>query len=121
MPKKQTTATSTEIFKYAEAKHGIQWNPCNDLFFCTEVMKFHGCVSFSLEDSLPCEPLYETVEPDYEVTPEIIKNIMAFTTSNDEVCLLAKTDRSKLADVATLIIAQFAIENKLTEFLILST
>jgi len=122
MPKQQTTVDFAEIFKYAETKHGIQWNPCNSLFFCTEIIQYNKVTGWCLGECLPDDLLDEISEHDDEVTDEIKAKIMSFTTSNDEVCSLVKlnnsTSRSKLVDIASLIISQFSIDNGLDEFLI---
>ena len=120
MPELQMTVEFAEIFRYAEAKHGVQWNPCNVLFFRTEIIRYHAVTGWNLGECLPDDLLDEMGDSD-EITDEIKAKIMSFTTSNEEVCSLIKDNHLKLIDVATLIIAQFAIENKLTEFLILST
>lgn len=120
MPELQMTVEFAEIFRYAEAKHGVQWNPCNDLFFRTEIIQYRAVTGWKLGECLPDDLLDEMGDSD-EITDEIKTKIMSFTTSNEEVCSLIKDNHLKLIDVATLIIAQFAIENKLTEFLILST
>ena len=123
VPKQQTTVDFAEIFKYAETKHGVHWNPSNDLFFRTQIIQYRRVTSYYLGECLPDELLNELSEPDYEVTDEIKAKIMSFTTSNEEVCSLIKVDNNhrKLVDIASMILAQFAIENKLDEFLILST
>lgn len=116
MPKQQTTVSFDEIFYYAEKRHGIQWNPCNDLFFRTEVIRYHRATSFYPFDGIPDDPLYNVTEPDYDLTDEIKQNVINFTTSNEEVCSLIKSDPdNKLSGIATLIINQFAIENELSD------
>jgi hypothetical protein len=118
MPKQQTTVDFAEIFKYAETKHGIQWSPCNSLFFCTETIRYNNTTGWCLGECLPDDLLEEMEDADYEMTDEIKAKIMSFTTSDDEVCSLAKTMDTKLIDIASMIIAQFAIENDLDQFLI---
>tara|TARA_R110000868_G_scaffold372982_4_gene636857 strand:+ start:1589 stop:1948 length:360 start_codon:yes stop_codon:yes gene_type:complete len=117
MPKSQTTVSYTEIFYYAEEKHGIFWNPCNDLFFIDGCINYRGTTKFYPLDMLPDAPEYV-----YDLGNDVLReNIMKFTTSNDEILELIKNRESKrLCEIACLIINQFAIDNKLCdEFLII--
>jgi hypothetical protein len=118
MPKQQTTVDFAEIFKYAETKHGIQWNPSNDLFFRTEIIQYNRITGWCLGECLPDGLLDEVEKAGYEVTDGIKNKIMSFTTSNEEVCSLIKTNDKRLIDMASIIVAQFAVENDLDEFLI---
>jgi hypothetical protein len=122
MPKQQTTVDFAEIFKYAEIKHGVQWNPCNDLFFRTEVIQHRGATNFYLFNCLPDDPRYNDAEPGGEVTEAVKQMVSSFSTSNEEVCSLIKSGQyDRLSEIANLIINQFAIDNKLDgldEFLI---
>jgi hypothetical protein len=121
MPKLQTTVDFAEIFKYAEMKYGIQWNPCNSLFFSTEIIQYNRITGWCLEECLS-DDLLDEVGESGELTDETKAKIMSFTTSNDEVLLLVKANSSnswgRLVDIASLIISQFAIDNDLDEFLI---
>ena len=118
MPKSQTTVGFSEIFHYAKAKHGIFWNPCNDLFFKEGCIEYKGVTSFYPLDMLPDTPEYV-----YDLGDDVLReNIMKFTTSNDEVLALIEKREShkRLCEIANLIINQFAIDNKLCdEFLII--
>lgn len=115
MPKGQATVDFSEIFEYAKKKHGIEWNPCNDLFFGS-VFEYGKASGFTLLE-LDSEylPGYDYSKKDKELK---------------EIIMLFKFDQSKCSDrykddysyaAAAIIVNQFAIENKLpNEFLILS-
>lgn len=53
MKKIKTTMIDTyELFKFAEKQFGIGWNPCNDLFFRSEVVKYENYTEFELDEPL---------------------------------------------------------------------
>ena len=49
---KITMIDTYELFSFAEKNFRIQWNPCNDLFFRSEVDKYKNYTEFELGEPL---------------------------------------------------------------------
>lgn len=53
MKKLKTTMIDTyDLFSFAEKNFGIEWNPCNDLFFRSDVVKYKNYTEFELGEPL---------------------------------------------------------------------
>jgi len=113
---KQDVFDFSEIFRWAEAKYGISWNLCNDLFFNTEVIEYRRSNDFYKFDMID-----EDDVPGFSydgLDAENAKAIMAFPISNDELLAAHKAKGGRwgwgdedIKFVARVLINQFLIEN----------
>ena len=116
---KKECVTFSEIFKYAETKHGIHWNPCNDLFFNTGAIKYNGFKDHYKFDM--ADPDLLGVSINFDDDSELIDATMRFVVYKDKLFNNGRiADESYARSVADTIIDQFMIENDLgNEILIL--
>lgn len=51
------------IFNFATKKYDIQWNPCNDIFFETDVLRYRGIIEFYVSDWAEFVSFYKNTKP----------------------------------------------------------
>lgn len=109
----------SDIFHYAKDKYGIEWNPCNDIFFNT-VIKYKGATNFYKFDILS-----EKDVPGYSydgTDEENSKAVMNFKVDKEKLMSVYKDSSNDYVRLcARIIINQYLIENNIedNEFLIL--
>ena len=114
---KKTCVRYSDIFRYANKKHGIDWNRCNDLFF-SDTINYKGATSFYKLDGVDAETLglkdYSYEEEDDQI---LIDAIIAFVPDKDRIFKENGRikDHSYANEAARIIINQFMIDEKLDD------
>lgn len=73
------TAEYSEIFRFAEDRHGLDWNTCNDIFFHNHVLRHKGYDKFNVEElKTQIEDIdsQEETESEYALGSRIIHEFM---------------------------------------------
>ena len=119
MAKKEVIDFSS-IFHYAKKKYDIEWNPCNDIFFNTEIIHYGKVTYFHKYDMIDEEqvPGYS-----YEATDEENdKAILNFVVDKDRLMENYKNCRNEYTKLcAIIIINQYLIENNIKDIDVLIT
>ena len=101
MIKQNNSVSFSEIFNFASERFGVGWNPANDLFFGSEVLRYKGYDEFNLNEIMEFTSFYNDG-----------REVRDFT--DDEIKEMGDTDK------ANFIIGRFMIENNIDKLLILN-
>ena len=97
----------SEIFNYATEHYGINWNPCNNLFFHT-LLEFRRTSKWYIDD------LAEYIENSYDEDKGEIKEEFFNNITKEKV--LTMEDSAKAATI----MIKFMMENKIDEMEVVS-
>lgn len=83
----RTEVDFSEIFQFAEKEYGIHWNPCNDLFFNTDIIRYNRNTEIWLDEAKA--EFEEDEDTNYKKAHEII---VAFMEKNNLTKMMVLCD-----------------------------